>query len=173
MSPPPQVLIRFSLYWSWNVVLMRQPWILLNPSWMSWNQSTDNWYTHCFEFMCDPIRRAANVWEQPVPLPHQHTQDYDAYARVLAEEKVTLVELAAGSPKKYTPMWKAVASSGSTNQKSKKSRAGKCIIMLQWHLVPWITRIPFPLKALKTKLALSTVPSTMPGRVTPPSLFVT
>lgn len=33
--------------------------------------------------------------------------DYDAYARVLAEEKVTLVELAAGSPKKYTPMWKA------------------------------------------------------------------
>ena len=57
------------------------------------------------------------------------TQDYDAYARVLAEEKVgmyvgdrleavvvrllkvTLVELAAGSPKKYTPMWKADASS--------------------------------------------------------------
>eukprot|EP00439_Symbiodinium_sp_Y106_P068925 s589_g11.t2 len=33
--------------------------------------------------------------------------DYDAFARVVAEEKVTMVELAAGSPKKYTPMWKA------------------------------------------------------------------
>lgn len=33
-------------------------------------------------------------------------KDYDAFARVLAEERVALVELAAGSPKKYTPMWK-------------------------------------------------------------------
>eukprot|EP00438_Fugacium_kawagutii_P021003 Skav228368 [mRNA] locus=scaffold1981:197821:207700:+ [translate_table: standard] len=40
-------------------------------------------------------------------LPALIPADYDAYARVLAEEKVTLVELAAGSPKKYTPMWKA------------------------------------------------------------------
>ena len=31
--------------------------------------------------------------------------DYDAYARVIAEEKVALVEVAGGSPKKYMKMW--------------------------------------------------------------------
>ena len=31
--------------------------------------------------------------------------DYDAYARVIAEEKVTMVEVAGGSPKKYIKMW--------------------------------------------------------------------
>ncbi|CAK9098260.1 unnamed protein product [Durusdinium trenchii] len=40
-------------------------------------------------------------------LPALIPADYDSYARVVAEEKVALVELAAGSPKRYTPMWKA------------------------------------------------------------------
>ena len=31
--------------------------------------------------------------------------DYDAYARVIAEEKVKMVEVAGGSPKKYIKMW--------------------------------------------------------------------
>eukprot|EP00940_MAST-03C_sp_MAST-3C-sp2_P002196 g2196.t1 len=31
--------------------------------------------------------------------------DYDAYARVIAEEHVAMVEVAGGSPKKYIPMW--------------------------------------------------------------------
>mmetsp|Transcript_9643 Transcript_9643/g.15363 ORF Transcript_9643/g.15363 Transcript_9643/m.15363 type:complete len:334 (+) Transcript_9643:75-1076(+) len=38
-------------------------------------------------------------------LPALIPADYDAYARVVAEEKVTMVELAAGSPKKYVGMW--------------------------------------------------------------------
>lgn len=58
------------------------------------------------------IRRCRTMTDKPFGvnltiLPALIPADYDAYARVLAEEKVTLVELAAGSPKKYTPMWKA------------------------------------------------------------------
>lgn len=33
--------------------------------------------------------------------------DYDAFAQVIADEKVALVEVAGGSPKKYVPMWHA------------------------------------------------------------------
>merc|ERR550525_367053 len=39
-------------------------------------------------------------------LPMLIPADYDAYARVLAEERVTMVEVAAGNPKKYMPMWR-------------------------------------------------------------------
>eukprot|EP00928_Gymnodinium_smaydae_P089580 TRINITY_DN73522_c0_g1_i1.p2 TRINITY_DN73522_c0_g1~~TRINITY_DN73522_c0_g1_i1.p2 ORF type:complete len:335 (+),score=91.88 TRINITY_DN73522_c0_g1_i1:63-1067(+) len=39
-------------------------------------------------------------------LPMLIPADYDAYARVIAEEKVAMVEVAAGSPKKYLPMWR-------------------------------------------------------------------
>eukprot|EP00931_Biecheleriopsis_adriatica_P088338 TRINITY_DN62684_c0_g1_i1.p1 TRINITY_DN62684_c0_g1~~TRINITY_DN62684_c0_g1_i1.p1 ORF type:complete len:334 (-),score=74.77 TRINITY_DN62684_c0_g1_i1:50-1051(-) len=39
-------------------------------------------------------------------LPMLIPADYDAYARVVAEEKVTMVEIAAGSPKKYMSMWR-------------------------------------------------------------------
>jgi len=58
------------------------------------------------------IQRCRTMTDKPFGvnltiLPALIPADYDAYARVLAEEKVTLVELAAGSPKKYTPMWKA------------------------------------------------------------------
>eukprot|EP00437_Effrenium_voratum_P016441 CAMPEP_0181451092 /NCGR_PEP_ID=MMETSP1110-20121109/28511_1 /TAXON_ID=174948 /ORGANISM="Symbiodinium sp., Strain CCMP421" /LENGTH=331 /DNA_ID=CAMNT_0023575329 /DNA_START=42 /DNA_END=1037 /DNA_ORIENTATION=+ len=58
------------------------------------------------------IRRCQTMTDKPFGvnltiLPALIPADYDGYARVLAEEKVALVELAAGSPKKYTPMWKA------------------------------------------------------------------
>ena len=33
------------------------------------------------------------------------TYAHDAYARVIAEEKVTMVEVAGGSPKKYIKLW--------------------------------------------------------------------
>ena len=59
-------MFRFNLFWSWNISLMRQSWMFSKPSWMSRSQAT-----HCFEFMCDRIRRAANIWEQVVPLQHQ------------------------------------------------------------------------------------------------------
>jgi len=58
------------------------------------------------------IRRCRTMTDKPFGvnltiLPALIPADYDAFARVVAEEKVTMVELAAGSPKKYTPMWKA------------------------------------------------------------------
>ncbi|CAE7902946.1 unnamed protein product, partial [Symbiodinium microadriaticum] len=57
------------------------------------------------------IRRCRTMTDKPFGvnltiLPALIPADYDAFARVVAEEKVTMVELAAGSPKKYTPMWK-------------------------------------------------------------------
>ena len=40
-------------------------------------------------------------------LPSLIPADYDAYARVIAEERVALVEVAGGSPKKYIKDWHA------------------------------------------------------------------
>mmetsp|Transcript_55025 Transcript_55025/g.128715 ORF Transcript_55025/g.128715 Transcript_55025/m.128715 type:complete len:336 (-) Transcript_55025:142-1149(-) len=38
-------------------------------------------------------------------LPAIIPADYDAYAQIIAEERVSMVEVAGGSPKKYIPMW--------------------------------------------------------------------
>ena len=38
-------------------------------------------------------------------LPALIPADYDAYAQVIADEKVTMVEVAGGSPKKYIKLW--------------------------------------------------------------------
>jgi nitronate monooxygenase len=38
-------------------------------------------------------------------LPALIPADYDAYAKVIADEQVTMVEVAGGSPKKYIKMW--------------------------------------------------------------------
>jgi nitronate monooxygenase len=56
------------------------------------------------------IKRCRSMTSKPFGvnltiLPTLIPADYDAYARVLAEEKVTMIEVAAGSPKKYMPMW--------------------------------------------------------------------
>eukprot|EP00971_Amphidinium_carterae_P246028 4886554-Amphidinium_carterae.1 len=38
-------------------------------------------------------------------LPAIIPADYDAYAQIIAEERVSMVEVAGGSPKKYIRMW--------------------------------------------------------------------
>jgi len=63
------------------------------------------------EALRSEIRRCRSMTDKPFGvnltiLPMLIPADYDAYARVLAEEKVTMVEVAAGSPKKYMPMWR-------------------------------------------------------------------
>jgi len=44
--PPPSG----SDHMTWDIVLIRQPWMFLNPSWMSWNQ-----VAYYFEIKCDPV----------------------------------------------------------------------------------------------------------------------
>ena len=39
-------------------------------------------------------------------LPALIPADYDGYAKVIAEEKVAMVEVAGGSPRKYIGMWR-------------------------------------------------------------------
>jgi len=55
------------------------------------------------------IRRCRGMTSKPFGvnltiLPALIKADYDAFVRVVAEEKVALLEVAAGSPKKYMPM---------------------------------------------------------------------
>eukprot|EP00005_Dracoamoeba_jomungandri_P006281 CAMPEP_0174262440 /NCGR_PEP_ID=MMETSP0439-20130205/12975_1 /TAXON_ID=0 /ORGANISM="Stereomyxa ramosa, Strain Chinc5" /LENGTH=336 /DNA_ID=CAMNT_0015347147 /DNA_START=15 /DNA_END=1025 /DNA_ORIENTATION=+ len=57
------------------------------------------------------IRRCREMTDKPFGvnltiLPALIPADYDAYAKIIAEEKVTMVEVAGGSPKKYVPMWR-------------------------------------------------------------------
>ena len=56
------------------------------------------------------IRRCRTLTSKPFGvnltiLPSLIPADYDAYAAVIAEERVTMVEVAGGSPKKYMKMW--------------------------------------------------------------------
>jgi len=56
------------------------------------------------------IKRCRTMTDKPfgvnlTVLPALIPADYDAYARIIAEEKVTMVELAGGNPKKYVGMW--------------------------------------------------------------------
>jgi len=58
------------------------------------------------------IRRCRTMTDKPFGvnltiLPALIPGDYDAYAQVVADEKVSMVELAGGSPKKYVPLWHA------------------------------------------------------------------
>ncbi|CAE8589642.1 unnamed protein product [Polarella glacialis] len=58
------------------------------------------------------IRRCRTMTSKPFGvnltiLPALIPADYDSFARIIAEEKVAMVELAAGSPKKYIGMWHA------------------------------------------------------------------
>jgi len=61
------------------------------------------------EELRNEIRRCRKMTNKPFGvnltiLPALIPADYDAYARIVAEEKVTLVEFAGGSPKKYVGM---------------------------------------------------------------------
>lgn len=56
------------------------------------------------------IRRCRSMTEKPFGvnltiLKMLIPADYDAYARVIAEEHVAMVEVAGGSPKRYMKMW--------------------------------------------------------------------
>eukprot|EP00405_Crypthecodinium_cohnii_P015948 CAMPEP_0206458388 /NCGR_PEP_ID=MMETSP0324_2-20121206/23539_1 /ASSEMBLY_ACC=CAM_ASM_000836 /TAXON_ID=2866 /ORGANISM="Crypthecodinium cohnii, Strain Seligo" /LENGTH=337 /DNA_ID=CAMNT_0053929715 /DNA_START=56 /DNA_END=1069 /DNA_ORIENTATION=- len=58
------------------------------------------------------IKRCRSMTDKPFGvnlalLPMLIPADYDAYAKVIAEEKIAMVEVAAGSPRKYVPMWHA------------------------------------------------------------------
>lgn len=58
------------------------------------------------------IRRCRTMTSKPFGvnltiLPALIPADYDAFAQVIAEEKVAMVEIAAGNPKKYIPMMHA------------------------------------------------------------------
>jgi len=62
------------------------------------------------EALRSEIRRCRTMTDKPFGvnltiLPALIPSDYDAFARVVAEERVTMVEVAGGSPKKYIPMW--------------------------------------------------------------------
>eukprot|EP00009_Paramoeba_aestuarina_P009307 CAMPEP_0201522098 /NCGR_PEP_ID=MMETSP0161_2-20130828/16456_1 /ASSEMBLY_ACC=CAM_ASM_000251 /TAXON_ID=180227 /ORGANISM="Neoparamoeba aestuarina, Strain SoJaBio B1-5/56/2" /LENGTH=334 /DNA_ID=CAMNT_0047920859 /DNA_START=51 /DNA_END=1055 /DNA_ORIENTATION=- len=57
------------------------------------------------------IKRCRSMTDKPFGvnltiLPALIPADYDGYAQVIAEEKVTMVEVAGGSPRKYIKMWK-------------------------------------------------------------------
>jgi len=61
------------------------------------------------EDLRNEIRRCRTMTTKPFGvnltiLPALIPADYDGYAQVVAEEQVTMVELAGGSPKKYVPM---------------------------------------------------------------------
>jgi len=56
------------------------------------------------------IRRCRTMTDKPFGvnltiLPMLIPADYDGYARVIAEERVAMVEVAGGSPKKYVGLW--------------------------------------------------------------------
>lgn len=58
------------------------------------------------------IRRCREMTDKPFGvnltiLPALIPADYDGYVQVVAEERVTMLEVAAGSPKKYMPMLRA------------------------------------------------------------------
>ena len=62
------------------------------------------------EALYDEIKRCQSMTSKPFGvnltiLPSLIPADYDAYAAVIAEERVTMVEVAGGSPKKYMKMW--------------------------------------------------------------------
>ena len=64
------------------------------------------------EALREEIRRTRKLTDKPFGvnitiLPALIPADYDSYARVVAEEKVAMVELAGGSPKKFIPLFKA------------------------------------------------------------------
>ena len=64
------------------------------------------------EHLRKEIRRCRTLTDKPFGvnltiLPALIPADYPAYARVIAEERVTMVEVAGGSPKKYMEMWHA------------------------------------------------------------------
>eukprot|EP00929_Paragymnodinium_shiwhaense_P025094 TRINITY_DN15255_c0_g1_i1.p1 TRINITY_DN15255_c0_g1~~TRINITY_DN15255_c0_g1_i1.p1 ORF type:complete len:362 (+),score=61.07 TRINITY_DN15255_c0_g1_i1:86-1087(+) len=64
------------------------------------------------EALREEIRRCRQMTSKPFGvnltiLPALIPADYDGYVRVICEEKVTMVELAAGSPKKYMPQFRA------------------------------------------------------------------
>jgi len=58
------------------------------------------------------IRRCRSMTSKPFGvnltiLPAMNAPDYDSFAQVIAEERVAMIEIAAGSPKKYVPMMRA------------------------------------------------------------------
>ena len=64
------------------------------------------------EDLRDEISRCRTMTDKPFGvnltiLPSLIPADYDAYAKVIADEKVAMVEVAGGSPKKYIGMWHA------------------------------------------------------------------